>query len=86
MLSGDAMCKALVKELYELSLRVADEREYEHTGRACFLTGISSHSQQCGSSVRLSHTMTEGIDNFGPAFMSRDSGNAEDGGAIREVV
>ncbi|OEL17081.1 hypothetical protein BAE44_0021900 [Dichanthelium oligosanthes] len=58
VLSGDAMCKALVGELHELSLRVSDEREYQQTGRACFLAGMSSHAQQRGSSVRLSHSMT----------------------------
>uniref|UniRef100_A0A0E0MKL2 VWFA domain-containing protein n=1 Tax=Oryza punctata TaxID=4537 RepID=A0A0E0MKL2_ORYPU len=51
--SGDAMCAALVAELRELSERVADEREYAQTGRACVLAGMSSHGQQRASSVRL---------------------------------
>ncbi|KAJ1267071.1 hypothetical protein BS78_07G027800 [Paspalum vaginatum] len=53
-LAGDPMCAVLVAELHELSQRVSDEREYKLTGRACFLAGMSSHSQQRGSSVRLS--------------------------------
>uniref|UniRef100_A0A0E0BQ63 BED-type domain-containing protein n=3 Tax=Oryza glumipatula TaxID=40148 RepID=A0A0E0BQ63_9ORYZ len=47
------MCAALVAELRELSERVADEREYAQTGRACVLAGMSSHGQQRASSVQL---------------------------------
>jgi hypothetical protein len=43
-LSGDPMCKALVAELHDLRQRVSDEREYEETGRACFLAGMSSQA------------------------------------------
>ncbi|RCV28170.1 hypothetical protein SETIT_5G384000v2 [Setaria italica] len=52
-LAGDARCAALVAELRELSARVADRREYEQTGRACMLAGISSHAQQRASTVQL---------------------------------
>ena len=45
-LSGDAMCKALVAELHELSQRVSDEQEYEETGRAWFLADMRSQAQQ----------------------------------------
>ncbi|CAL4960416.1 unnamed protein product [Urochloa decumbens] len=52
-LAGDARCAALVAELRELSARVADKREYEQTGRACLLAGMSSHAQQRASTVQL---------------------------------
>ncbi|WVZ95283.1 LOW QUALITY PROTEIN: hypothetical protein U9M48_041068 [Paspalum notatum var. saurae] len=57
-LAGDAMCAALDAELHELRQRVSDEREYRLTGSACFLSGMSSHSQQRGSSVRLSRPLS----------------------------
>jgi len=43
-LAGDERCAELVAELRELSARVADRREYEQTGRACLLAGMSSHA------------------------------------------
>ena len=52
-LAGDARCAALVSELRELSARVANRREYEQTGRACMLAGMSSHAQQRATSVQL---------------------------------
>ncbi|XP_052166166.1 E3 ubiquitin-protein ligase WAV3-like [Oryza glaberrima] len=52
-LAGDARCAALVSELRELSARVASRREYEQTGRACMLAGMSSHAQQRATSVQL---------------------------------
>uniref|UniRef100_A0ACD6AF11 Uncharacterized protein n=1 Tax=Avena sativa TaxID=4498 RepID=A0ACD6AF11_AVESA len=54
---GDARCAALVLELGELSARVASRREYEQTGRACVLSGMSSHAQQRASSVSLFGSM-----------------------------
>ncbi|KAF7051282.1 hypothetical protein CFC21_059534 [Triticum aestivum] len=50
-LADDARCKALVEELRELSTRVASRREYEKSGRACILTGYSSHAQQRAASA-----------------------------------
>ncbi|CAL5009789.1 unnamed protein product [Urochloa decumbens] len=52
-MAGDAVCKALVAELRELSVRVADEQEYKLTGRACVLAAMSAHAQQRGWSVPL---------------------------------
>ncbi|CAO1942291.1 unnamed protein product [Urochloa humidicola] len=52
-LAGDARCAALVAELRELSARVADRHEYEQTGRACLLAGMSSHAQQRASTMQL---------------------------------
>ncbi|CAL4960418.1 unnamed protein product [Urochloa decumbens] len=52
-LAGDERCAELVAELRELSARVADRREYEQTGRACLLAGMSSHAQQRASTVQL---------------------------------
>uniref|UniRef100_A0A0E0FRA1 RING-type domain-containing protein n=1 Tax=Oryza nivara TaxID=4536 RepID=A0A0E0FRA1_ORYNI len=52
-LAGDARCAALLSELRELSARVASRREYEQTGRACMLSGMSSHAQQRATSVQL---------------------------------
>jgi hypothetical protein len=52
--AGDATCTALIDELQELISRVEDRREYETTGRACFLSGMSSHGQQrAGGSLRM---------------------------------
>ncbi|CAL5009796.1 unnamed protein product [Urochloa decumbens] len=48
-MAGDAVCGALVAELSELSLRVANEREYKRRGRACLLAGVSAHARQRGS-------------------------------------
>ena len=59
--SGDETCEALAAELHELSLRVSDEREYQLTGRACFLAGMSSHAQQRGLSVRLACPLSSGL-------------------------
>ncbi|KAL6857209.1 hypothetical protein ACP4OV_018591 [Aristida adscensionis] len=53
-LAGDGMCAALASELGELGQRVSEQREYEQTGRACVLAGLSSHAQQRASSVHLS--------------------------------
>uniref|UniRef100_A0ACD5ZVY6 Uncharacterized protein n=1 Tax=Avena sativa TaxID=4498 RepID=A0ACD5ZVY6_AVESA len=57
LVGGDARCAALVLELGELSARVASRREYEQTGRACVLSGMSSHAQQRASSVSLFGSM-----------------------------
>ncbi|CAO2195276.1 unnamed protein product [Urochloa humidicola] len=76
-LAGDERCAELVEELRELSARVADRREYENTGRACLLAGMSSHAQQRASTVQLfgaaaptasafSATPSFGFGGFGP--------------------
>ncbi|XP_037441755.1 E3 ubiquitin-protein ligase WAV3-like [Triticum dicoccoides] len=44
--SGDAGCAELAAELGELSERVGDRREYDLSGRASLLCGMSAHSQQ----------------------------------------
>ncbi|GJM92541.1 hypothetical protein PR202_ga09019 [Eleusine coracana subsp. coracana] len=66
-LSGDARCAALAEELRELSARVADRREYEHTGRAFMLAGISSHAQQRAATVQLTGSAAPGGPRFGAA-------------------
>ncbi|CAL4948320.1 unnamed protein product [Urochloa decumbens] len=55
-LAGDARCAALVAELRELGARVADRREYEQTGRAFALAGITAHAQQRASTVQFTGT------------------------------
>ncbi|CAL4955306.1 unnamed protein product [Urochloa decumbens] len=55
-LAGDARCAALVAELSELGARVADRREYEQTGRAFALAGITAHAQQRASTVQFTGT------------------------------
>ncbi|TVU34790.1 hypothetical protein EJB05_16642, partial [Eragrostis curvula] len=60
-LAGDARCAALVAELREMSARVASRREYEQTGRACLLAGISSHAQQRASTVQLFGSAVPGL-------------------------
>lgn len=43
----------LEAELHDFIGRVEDEREYEHTGRACLLSGIGSHAQQRASTRQV---------------------------------
>ncbi|CAN6282844.1 unnamed protein product [Urochloa humidicola] len=52
-LTGDPTCAALEDELSDLAARVASRREYEQTGRAAMLAGMSSHRQQRASSVAV---------------------------------
>ncbi|KAF7060598.1 hypothetical protein CFC21_067382 [Triticum aestivum] len=49
----DPTCEAIKEELRDLSARVGDRREYQQTGRACLLAGMSSHAQQRASAVEL---------------------------------
>ncbi|TKV94025.1 hypothetical protein SEVIR_9G249300v4 [Setaria viridis] len=49
----DPTCEAIKEELRDLSARVGDRREYQQTGRACLLAGMSSHAQQRASGVEL---------------------------------
>nr|CAB3478865.1 unnamed protein product [Digitaria exilis] len=58
-LAGDERSAELVAELRQLSARVADRREYEHTGRACMLAGMSSHAQQRAATVHLFQSAAE---------------------------
>jgi hypothetical protein len=44
--AGDSKFRDLQVELYNLIDRVEDPDEYKMTGRACFLSGMSSHRQQ----------------------------------------
>ncbi|CAN6288033.1 unnamed protein product [Urochloa humidicola] len=59
--AGDPSYDALLEELEDLSARAEDRREYERTGRACLLTGMSTHAQQRGTllAVRCSGTRTK---------------------------
>jgi hypothetical protein len=88
VLSGDAMCKTLVTELHELSLRVADEREYKQTGRACAL--LPRRHELSLAAARLVGAALSLHDRGDGGFCScvRDSGsgNAEDGEAIGKVT
>ena len=56
--AGDPTCAALEDELGDLGARAASRREYEQTGRAAMLAGMSSHRQQRALSVavRPAHT------------------------------
>ncbi|KAM0918833.1 hypothetical protein ACQ4PT_008578 [Festuca glaucescens] len=47
--SATGACEALKEELQDLSSRVGDRREYQQTGRARLLAGMSSHAQQRAS-------------------------------------
>lgn len=44
--AGDRLCAALSAELREMQERMANQRVYEHSGRAYVLSGLSSHSWQ----------------------------------------
>ncbi|OQU90497.1 hypothetical protein SORBI_3002G423000 [Sorghum bicolor] len=47
---------AIKEELRDLSARVGDRAEYEKTGRACLLAGMSSHAQQRASGMDVQST------------------------------
>uniref|UniRef100_A0A8I7B840 VWA-Hint protein Vwaint domain-containing protein n=1 Tax=Hordeum vulgare subsp. vulgare TaxID=112509 RepID=A0A8I7B840_HORVV len=47
--AGDPTCEAIKEELRDLSSRVGNLREYQKTGRARLLAGMSSHAQQRAS-------------------------------------
>ncbi|CAL4942220.1 unnamed protein product [Urochloa decumbens] len=59
--AGDPAYDALLEELEDLSARAEDQGEYERTGRACLLTGMSTHAQQRGTllAVRCSGGRTK---------------------------
>ena len=48
---NDPTCEAIKEELRDLSARVGDRAEYQQTGRACLLAGMSSHAQQRASGM-----------------------------------
>jgi hypothetical protein len=50
-MAGDPTCATLEDELSDLAALVASRREYEQTGRAAMLAGMSSHRQQRALSV-----------------------------------
>ena len=52
-MAGDAICKELEDELRVRIAGGEDRREYETTGRACFLSGMSSHGQQRAATRQL---------------------------------
>jgi hypothetical protein len=52
-MAHDPTCDELMDELRDLGFRVADRREYQLTGRACLLSGMSSHTQQRASPMQL---------------------------------
>ncbi|KAF8672706.1 hypothetical protein HU200_049402 [Digitaria exilis] len=52
-MAGDPTCAVLEEELSDLGARVASRREYEQTGRAAMLAGMSSHRQQRALSVAV---------------------------------
>nr|CAB3474835.1 unnamed protein product [Digitaria exilis] len=72
VLAGDARCAALVAEL---SARVADRREYEQTGRACLLAGMSSHAQQRAATVQLFGCAAPPAPGAGPVCAAAPSSN-----------
>ncbi|CAL4941879.1 unnamed protein product [Urochloa decumbens] len=49
----DPTCEAIKEELRDLSARVGDRREYQQTGRACLLAGMSAHAQQRAAGVEV---------------------------------
>ncbi|CAN6217804.1 unnamed protein product [Urochloa humidicola] len=56
----DPTCEAIKEELRDLSARVGDRREYQETGRACLLAGMSAHAQQRAAGVELNSPATAG--------------------------
>jgi hypothetical protein len=53
---NDPTCEAIKEELRDLSARVGDRAEYQQTGRACLLAGMSSHAQQRASGMDVQST------------------------------
>ncbi|CAL4924989.1 unnamed protein product [Urochloa decumbens] len=49
----DPTCEAIKEELRDLSARVGDRHEYQQTGRACLLAGMSAHAQQRAAGVEI---------------------------------
>ncbi|CAL4933483.1 unnamed protein product [Urochloa decumbens] len=49
----DPTCEAIKEELRDLSARVGDRDEYNQTGRACLLAGMSAHAQQRAAGVEV---------------------------------
>ncbi|CAO2169111.1 unnamed protein product [Urochloa humidicola] len=49
----DPTCEVIKEELRDLSARVGDRHEYQQTGRACLLAGLSAHAQQRAAGVEL---------------------------------
>ncbi|CAN6318437.1 unnamed protein product [Urochloa humidicola] len=56
----DPTCEAIKEELRDLSARVGDQREYQQTGRACLLAGMSAHAQQRAAGVEVNSPATAG--------------------------
>ncbi|CAN6288177.1 unnamed protein product [Urochloa humidicola] len=54
----DPTCEAIKEELRDLSARVGDSREYNQTGRACLLAGMSAHAQQRAAGVEAGSSGT----------------------------
>ncbi|CAL5078139.1 unnamed protein product [Urochloa decumbens] len=50
----DPTCEAIKEELRDLSAGVGDRHEYQKTGRACLLAGLSAHAQQRAAGVEVS--------------------------------
>ncbi|CAL4941878.1 unnamed protein product [Urochloa decumbens] len=49
----DPTCEAIKEELRDLSVRVGNQHEYNQTGRACLLAGMSAHAQQRAAGVEV---------------------------------
>ncbi|CAN6299398.1 unnamed protein product [Urochloa humidicola] len=56
----DPTCEAIKEELRDLGTRVGDRREYQQTGRACLLAGLSAHAQQRAAGVEVNSPATAG--------------------------
>ncbi|CAD6246891.1 unnamed protein product [Miscanthus lutarioriparius] len=87
----DPTCEAIKEELRDLSARVGDRAEYQQTGRACLLAGMSSHAQQrasgtdvqSSSSKRSSAYLTPKMEEM--VEISRESSRKRGGGSQQPV-
>ena len=87
---NDPTCEAIKEELRDLSARVGDRAEYQQTGRACLLAGMSSHAQQRASGMDVVPQSTSASKGGGSAYltpkmeemveMSRESSRKRGGG------
>ncbi|OEL14799.1 hypothetical protein BAE44_0024182 [Dichanthelium oligosanthes] len=91
----DPTCEALKEELRDLSARVGDRQEYQQTGRACLLAGMSSHAQQRATGVEtaskttprayLTPKMEEMVETSRESSRKRGS-NQQPGGRSMQVI
>jgi len=89
---NDPTCEAIKEELRDLSARVGDRAEYQQTGRACLLAGMSSHAQQRASGTDVQSSSSKGSSAYLTPKMeemveiSRENSRKRGGGGSQQPV